>query len=81
MSDKFRYAPPAEPGEFTIKPLGQPRPAQYLQLPRGVKCKCLALWIETDGSYWCCGAWQAREPENEANDFYARGEHMPGVTR
>lgn len=58
------------------------RPENYTQLPRGVRCKCLALWREADGSYWCCRQFEGSEPtENEVNDFYARGEHLPGVTR
>lgn len=59
------------------------RPDNYMKLPKGVRCKCHALWREADGSHWCCNdfAKYHESAENDANDFYARGEHLPGVTR
>lgn len=58
-------------------------PPDYRKLPKGVRCKCPALWREANGGYWCCNEFEKhRAPvENDANDFYARGEHMEGVTR
>lgn len=29
-------------------------PDGYRQLPRGVRCRCLNLWRESEGDYWCC---------------------------
>ena len=29
-------------------------PEGYTPLPKGVRCRCLKLWREADGSYWCC---------------------------
>lgn len=59
------------------------RPENYTELPKGVRCKCPALWRETDGGYWCCREFEKyHDPkENDVNDFYARGEHLPGVTQ
>lgn len=31
-----------------------PAPAGYNKLPDGVRCRCLNLWQEADGSFWCC---------------------------
>lgn len=30
------------------------RPANYERLPDGVRCRCINLWRDADGSYWCC---------------------------
>lgn len=30
------------------------RPEHYQKLPKGVRCRCLHLWKEADGSFWCC---------------------------
>lgn len=32
-------------------------PAGYTKLPTGTRCRCLQLWSEADGSYWCCGGF------------------------
>lgn len=34
-------------------------PDGFTKLPKGIKCKCSALWREEDGSFWCCRTWCA----------------------
>lgn len=29
-------------------------PQGYRKLPDGVRCRCMNLWAEADGSHWCC---------------------------
>ncbi len=31
-------------------------PEGYSPLPTGIRCRCLHLWQEADGSLWCCAA-------------------------
>lgn len=40
-------------------------PEHYKQLPKGVRCRCLKLWREADGSYWCCNPQWLEEAEHE----------------
>lgn len=30
------------------------RPEHYQKLPKGIRCRCLRLWQDADGAYWCC---------------------------
>ena len=38
---------------------------EYRKLPKGIRCKCLKLWREADGSYWCCNPAWLDEMEHE----------------
>lgn len=29
-------------------------PEGYSKLPDGVRCRCLKLWLDPDGIFWCC---------------------------
>ena len=29
-------------------------PAGHTKLPPGIRCRCLNLWQENDGEFWCC---------------------------
>ncbi len=31
-----------------------PAPEGYGLLPKGVRCRCVKLWREADGTFWCC---------------------------
>lgn len=44
------------------------RPAQYCRLPNGVSCKCLKLWREADGSYWCCNPQWLEQADHERHE-------------
>lgn len=33
-------------------------PSNYKRLPDGLKCRCINLFQEPDGSYWCCNRLQ-----------------------
>lgn len=52
------------------------RPEHYRQLPKGVRCKCPALWqeIEPTGrlSYWCCNPAWLEEAEHERHEQETR---------
>ena len=45
------------------------RPDHYRQLPNGVRCRCLSLWQETDGTFWCCnlGKIKPTNPQGKTN--------------
>lgn len=43
-------------------------PEQYRQLPKGVRCRCLKLWREADGSYWCCNSRWLGQAEHERHE-------------
>lgn len=36
-------------------------PDGYVKLPDQRRCKCLRVWRDVGGAYWCCG-----KPENAA---------------
>jgi hypothetical protein len=42
--------------------MSEVRPDYYSKLPDGVRCRCIHLWAEVDGSHWCCNANKAPEP-------------------
>lgn len=48
---------------------------EAMALAEGVIDGRFVLWLSDDSG------WLQPEDYNEANDFAARGEHMPGVTR
>lgn len=41
------------------------RPDHYQKLPDGVKCRCVYLWREVDGSHWCCNINRAPKSADE----------------
>lgn len=34
-------------------------PNGYTRLPEGIGCRCVNLWSEPDGIYWCCNRGSA----------------------
>lgn len=48
-------------------------PQGYARLPKGVVCRCLHLWRETDGSQWCCLQGR-RAAINLRREIYGRTE-------
>lgn len=37
-------------------------PANYRLLPDGVRCRCINLWQDRQGRFYCCGATDAEAP-------------------
>ncbi len=35
-------------------------PEGYGLLPKGVRCRCVNLWREADGTFWCCSEGKPR---------------------
>lgn len=47
-------------------------PYNYTKLPAGIKCRCLHLWKEVDGSYWCCNPEWIEEVEHDRHESEQR---------
>lgn len=42
--------------------MNEVRPDYYRKLPDGVRCRCINLWAEVDGSHWCCNVNRRPQP-------------------
>lgn len=50
-------------------------PAGYVALPKGAKCRCLLLWDDGDGNYYCCkevGAIRGLPPKKKNGKIVMR---------
>jgi hypothetical protein len=54
--------------------MSEQRPDHYSKLPDGVRCRCIHLWREVDGSHWCCNANKAPEPVRIDDDLPLEGK-------
>lgn len=43
-----------EDPEATRRSDGRKPPAGYTKLSTGVRCRCVHLWQQANGEYWCC---------------------------
>lgn len=43
-------------------------PSGYKKLPSGVRCRCIRLWRDPDGSHWCCKTIAGCVDQNAGNE-------------
>lgn len=47
-------------------------PEGFKKLPKDVRCRCIQLWQEPDGTFWCCNAGKVDLPQAPTVDADAR---------